>query len=85
MGSRYRCHRYSRIASATIVLKHSVLKHSVLTYIVPRYGILEFWRWLLPWSKQFDDPIILPDDRKLETLRDAAGYIGDGPGVGASV
>jgi hypothetical protein len=29
----------------------------------------------VPWSAKFDDPIILPDGRKLLTLRDAATYI----------
>ena len=28
----------------------------------------------MPWSAQFVDPIILPDGRKLKTLRDAAAY-----------
>jgi hypothetical protein len=27
------------------------------------------------WGRQFDEPIILLDGRKLETLRDAAAYI----------
>lgn len=27
------------------------------------------------WSRPFDDPIVLPDGRKLLTLRDAANYI----------
>ena len=27
------------------------------------------------WSRRFDDPISLPDGRKLVTLRDAADYI----------
>jgi hypothetical protein len=27
------------------------------------------------WSARFDEPIILPDGRKLKTLRDAATYI----------
>jgi hypothetical protein len=27
------------------------------------------------WSRKFDDPIVLPDGRKLVTLRDAATYI----------
>jgi hypothetical protein len=30
---------------------------------------------LLPWSASFEDPIILPDGRKLLTLNDAADYI----------
>ena len=30
---------------------------------------------LLPWSAPFEDPIILPDGRKLLTLKDAADYI----------
>ena len=29
----------------------------------------------MPWSTPFDDPIILPDGRKLLTLKDAADYI----------
>ena len=29
----------------------------------------------MPWSARFVDPIILPDGRKLKTLRDAATYI----------
>jgi hypothetical protein len=29
----------------------------------------------VPWSARFTDPIILPDGRELETLRDAAAYI----------
>ena len=29
----------------------------------------------MPWSARFVDPIILPDGRKLLTLRDAAEYI----------
>jgi hypothetical protein len=29
----------------------------------------------VPWSARFVDPIILPDERKLLTLRDAAEYI----------
>jgi hypothetical protein len=29
----------------------------------------------LPWSAPFEDPIILPDGRKLLTLKDAADYI----------
>lgn len=29
----------------------------------------------MPWSTEFDDPIILPDGRKLFTLKDAADYI----------
>jgi hypothetical protein len=29
----------------------------------------------VPWSKRFDDPIILPGGRTLKTLRDAATYI----------
>ena len=27
------------------------------------------------WSRRFDDPVPLPDGRKLRTLRDAADYI----------
>ena len=30
---------------------------------------------LLPWSPSFEDPIILPDGRKLLTLKDPADYI----------
>jgi hypothetical protein len=29
----------------------------------------------LPWSTSFEDPIILPDGRKLLTLKDAADYV----------
>jgi hypothetical protein len=29
----------------------------------------------VPWSTRFEDPIILPDGRKLVTLKDAADYI----------
>jgi hypothetical protein len=29
----------------------------------------------LPWSTSFEDPIPLPDGRRLLTLRDAASYI----------
>jgi hypothetical protein len=29
----------------------------------------------LPWSTPFEDPIILPDGRKLLTLKDAADYV----------
>jgi hypothetical protein len=29
----------------------------------------------LGWQREFDDPIALPDGRKLITLRDAASYI----------
>jgi hypothetical protein len=29
----------------------------------------------LPWSTPFEDPIVLPDGRKLLTLKDAADYI----------
>ncbi|MBR0809342.1 hypothetical protein JQ636_37925 [Bradyrhizobium japonicum] len=29
----------------------------------------------MPWSARFSDPIILPDGRKLVTLRDAASYV----------
>ena len=29
----------------------------------------------MPWFKRFYDPIVLPDGRKLLTLRDAAEYI----------
>src|SRR5205807_594413 len=31
--------------------------------------------FLLPWSTPFEDPIPLPDGRRLLTLRDAASYI----------
>jgi hypothetical protein len=34
---------------------------------------------LMPWSTPFDDPIDLPDGRKLMTLRDAAAYIAELP------
>ncbi len=30
---------------------------------------------IVPWSTPFEDPIILPNGRKLVTLRDAATYI----------
>jgi len=30
---------------------------------------------LLPWSTRFEDPIALPDGRKLLTLKDAADYV----------
>jgi hypothetical protein len=30
---------------------------------------------LMSWSRTFDDPIVLPDGRKLVTLRDAGDYI----------
>jgi hypothetical protein len=29
----------------------------------------------MPWSAEFEDPIVLADGRKLVTLRDAATYI----------
>ena len=29
----------------------------------------------MPWSTPFEDPILLPDGRKLVTLKDAADYI----------
>jgi hypothetical protein len=29
----------------------------------------------VPWSRPFDDPILLPGRRQLVTLRDAGGYI----------
>jgi hypothetical protein len=29
----------------------------------------------MPWSRRFDDPILLPDGRKLTTLKQAAEYI----------
>jgi hypothetical protein len=29
----------------------------------------------LPWSASFEDPITLPDGRKLLTLKDAADYV----------
>jgi len=29
----------------------------------------------LNWSREFEDPITLPDGRKLLTLKDAADYI----------
>ena len=34
----------------------------------------------MPWSRRFEDPIILPDGRTLRTLRDAASYIMALPG-----
>jgi hypothetical protein len=33
----------------------------------------------LPWSTEFDDPIVLPDGRQLLTLKDAADYITELP------
>jgi len=30
---------------------------------------------LLSWKRRFDDPIVLPDGRRLVTLRDAATYV----------
>jgi hypothetical protein len=30
---------------------------------------------MVDWSRPFEDPIPLPDDRQLITLKDAAGYI----------
>ena len=33
----------------------------------------------MPWSTEFDDPIVLPDGRKLLTLKDAANYITELP------
>ncbi|MET4201309.1 hypothetical protein [Bradyrhizobium sp. LA6.12] len=35
----------------------------------------------MPWSAQFDDPIMLPDGSKLVTLRDAATHITELPKV----
>jgi hypothetical protein len=32
------------------------------------------------WSRKFDEPIVLPDGRKLMTLRDAADYNGPAEG-----
>jgi hypothetical protein len=29
----------------------------------------------LPWSTRFEDPIVLPNGRKLVTLKDAADYV----------
>lgn len=29
----------------------------------------------MTWSRRFDEPIILPDGRKLRTLKDAAEYV----------
>jgi hypothetical protein len=29
----------------------------------------------LPWSTRFEDPIALPDGRKLITLKDVADYV----------
>jgi hypothetical protein len=29
----------------------------------------------LGWSREFDEPIVLPDGRQLVTLRDAASYV----------
>ncbi|WP_249130192.1 hypothetical protein [Bradyrhizobium sp. AUGA SZCCT0283] len=36
------------------------------------------------WSREFDDPISLPDGRSLTTLRDAADYITGLPKKGAA-
>jgi hypothetical protein len=36
---------------------------------------------LMAWSTRFEDPIDLPDGRKLITLRDAASYITELPNV----
>jgi hypothetical protein len=33
----------------------------------------------MPWFKRFYDPIVLPDGRKLPTLRDADEYITELP------
>jgi hypothetical protein len=33
----------------------------------------------LSWTREFEDPIILPNGRKLVTLRDAANYITELP------
>lgn len=38
----------------------------------------------MAWSRKFDEPIVLPDGRKLMTLRDAADYIIDLPTETAS-
>jgi hypothetical protein len=38
-----------------------------------------FSKLLVPWSARFVDPIILPDGRKLLTLREVAQYITDLP------
>lgn len=29
----------------------------------------------MPWNSPFDDPVTLPNGKKLKTLRDAANYI----------
>jgi hypothetical protein len=34
---------------------------------------------LMPWSKLFDEPIILSESRQLHTLRDAVHYITELP------
>ena len=31
--------------------------------------------WALSWKRRFDDPIVLPDGRRLVTLQDAGTYI----------
>jgi hypothetical protein len=33
----------------------------------------------VPWSTEFEDPVVLPDGRQLLTLRDAADYITELP------
>jgi hypothetical protein len=38
----------------------------------------------MPWSRRFDDPVILPDGRELRTLRDAASHIQKLPKAEAS-
>jgi hypothetical protein len=36
---------------------------------------------LMTWSRRFEDPVILPDGRKLVTLEDAGNYITKLPAV----
>jgi hypothetical protein len=33
------------------------------------------WSWLLSWSRRFEDPIELPDGRKLKTLAEAMAWL----------
>jgi hypothetical protein len=33
------------------------------------------WGLNLSWKRRFDDPIVLPDGRRLDTLQDAGTYI----------
>jgi hypothetical protein len=42
---------------------------------LPKLKIAAGALWIVPWSTSFDDPIVLPNGRKLVTLRDAGAYI----------